>query len=64
MLWRESPIPPRPFPLWVKGSEETRARGYSFQQPEKDMIATNFRKHPDAQMVQMELELSGTCGAD
>lgn len=28
------------------------------------MIATNFRKHPDAQMVQMELELSGTCGAD
>lgn len=28
------------------------------------MIAANFRKHPDAQLVQMELELGGTCGAD
>ncbi len=28
------------------------------------MIAANFRKFPEAQMAQMELDLSGTVGTD
>lgn len=28
------------------------------------MIATNFRKYPDAQLAQLELDLGGVVGAD
>lgn len=59
-LLGENPTPP---PRPKAGSEEALLKVSTFQQP-NPMIAANYRRFADALIAQLELDFSGTVGAD